>query len=577
MKFTKTLSDRVPFYRLALILLLFLVGFSATAVQAQLATTKNSTHDSPPNAAEKQFTDSGFRVEKVSVAGGSEVVTIFAKQGASSEIPLVSFLRDTLGDDKPENDRLRYVWMHTYTRASFRQRAAAFVPFLYTRTSNKKDVGTGPPPVVIDVQQSSKALWASVFWIILKKLVINDLSVGFRASAYQYHQNSSDYKKSAVAAALTVLSLYQEAEGENVISDKDLKDIQARLFLSDKTFGWHMQSENLGRVYQKETEKARDYRGHNWELLRQYSEAQGLYFEPIEMPDGTARHAIVWTSVSDIATNRGKSFNHRFLNFRNPWVDKNLANWKGYTQIRWYDADDREVEPDTPNAKPRTMIPLALYGLDNPKIPMILIDFRDNGNPKFREMSKRILNDVTTNVLQLSKFSSFPYFFGRFIYEFIPGRRGLDLNQTSRVRSYSQLKLLLSLENEIEPELRQSIAKKIEHATLNPMENDADVEATLARTQYANLMAYSKDPDGLAAKVLNDRREEMVRLNHGGLDRAYFGVAHALSLGLYTHREKDTPEMVAKMDMRRQLDYHERFLRETAFASADPEIDSNVD
>jgi hypothetical protein len=31
------------------------------------------------------------------------------------------------------------------------------------------------------------------------------------------------------------------------------------------------------------------------------------------------------------------------------------------------------------------MIPLALYGLDNPKIPMVLVDFRDGLNPKKRE------------------------------------------------------------------------------------------------------------------------------------------------------------------------------------------------
>src|SRR5689334_4334397 len=45
-----------------------------------------------------------FRVEKLSVAGGSELLTIFGRvdglrDSSSPEIPLVTVLRDTLGDD----------------------------------------------------------------------------------------------------------------------------------------------------------------------------------------------------------------------------------------------------------------------------------------------------------------------------------------------------------------------------------------------------------------------------------------------------------------------------------------------
>jgi hypothetical protein len=53
-------------------------------------------------------------------------------------------------------------------------------------------------------------------------------------------------------------------------------------------------------------------------------------------------------------------------------------------------------------------------------------------------------------------------------------------------------------------------------------------------------------------------------------------MAHVASLGLYTHRETDTPELMAQLDIRRQLDYHERFLREVAYRSARPEIDNDM-
>ena len=582
MKLIENTFDRILLRSLTVFLLLFCVVFAAVPIPAQELPAAVAV-DAKPQTGEGGDLAAGFRVEKILVDGGSELITIFAKRqyhdgpmlGPVVDIPLVSLLRDTLGDENPENDRLRYVWMLTYTKPSFSQKVSAFVPFLYTRTTNKGKIGTGPPPSVLDVQTSDKPLWKDVFWLIMKKYVLNQVTP-VNMTTLHYRQNVSDYRKSAVASALTVLSLYQEIEGGTALSAAELRDIQARLSLSDKMLGWNMQSENLTRVYEKETTLTRDFRGHNWELLRQYSERQGLYFEPLKMPDDTARHAIVWTTAEDVKANKGKKFDRRFLNIKNPWTDDRLPGWKGYTQVRWFDADDRPVEPDTPNAKSRTMIPLALYGLDYPKIPVILVDFRDKNNPKMREMSKRILNDVTTNVLELSKFSSWGYFFGRFIYEFAAGRRGMDLNQPSRLQSYAQLKLLMSLDASLDAEFRDDISDRVEAATLNPLQNDAQVELKLARAQYDNLIAYAKRPDGLTKKVSDDRREEMVRLKHGRKEAAWFSIANVVSFGLYTHREKETPELLAQLDVRRRLDFHERVLNEVAYYSADPEIDSNV-
>lgn len=490
---------------------------------------------------------------------------------------MISVLRDTLGDELPENDRLRYVWLHSYTRPTFTQKISAVVPFLYSRTTNKDKVGSDPPPALIDLQKSDKRMWNKICWELFKRLVLGEFGLGVTAPTLQYRQNYRDHHRAAVATSMAILSLYQNTENEKLFSETELKDMQARLALTDKTFGWHVQSENLGRVYDKEIFKIRDYRGHNWELLRQTAERQGLFFDPIEMPDGTTRHAIVWASVEDIVSNKGKKFDGRFLNIKNPWRDDKLREWKGYTQERWFDADDRKVEPNTLSAVKRTLIPLALYGLDHPKIPVILIDFRNNGNPKMREISKRVLADVTGSVVNVSALKGLPFVLGRYVYEFVSGRRGMDLNQSSRVRSYAQLKMLISLDESLDPDFRGELADRIESVSLNPLENDAEVQENIARKQYQNLLYYARDPDGLPAKIRDDRREEMTRISHGKTARALFSLGHTLSLGRYTHREDDTTEMVAKMDVRRQLDFHERVIRETAYASARPEIDVDVE
>ncbi|MFN0278914.1 MAG: hypothetical protein ACKVRN_09955 [Pyrinomonadaceae bacterium] len=536
-------------------------------------------------AGHQPTANSAFRIEKIRVDGGAELLTIFGRLQNTSgltadkttEMPLISVLRDTLGDTKPENDRLRYVWNLYYSKTSFGQKISAFVPFLYTRTTNKKTVGTSPPPPIFDMTPNDNGPWNKIFGVVFKKIVLAKVGTVVRAPIFQYQQNIADYRRAAIAKSLAVFSLYQPTHRETLLRESELKDIQARLWLTDKTFGGHMQSENLTRVFDKEIFKTRDVRNQNWELLRQYSERQGLYFDPLTMPDGSTRHAILWADAADIQTNANKKFDSRFLNIKNPWKDTKLTNWNGYSQTRWFDDDERQVTPDTGGAESRKMIPLAVYGLDFPKIPTLLVDFRDNGNVKRREMSKRVLTDLTSNVLQLGQFSSLPYFFGRHGYDYFTGRRGMDINQSSRLRSYAQLKLLLSLDTTLDKNFKDEIANRLESASLNPLENDLDAEAKLARSQYENLTAYAKRPDGLRKQIDNDRRQEMVGLVHSSKQRLFFSLGHFFSFGRYTHREKSTPELVARMDIRRQLDHHERFLREVAYNSAKPEIDSDVE
>jgi hypothetical protein len=523
--------------------------------------------------------NSVFRAEITPVSGGAEIVTIFSRRSGENgaDLPLLSVLRDTLGDDVPENDRLRYLWLHTYTRPTLTQKLSAIVPFLYTRTTNKDKVGSEPPPAVIDLHSAkSGGVWNTLFWAAFKRVLLGEVGFGVKASALQYRQNKGDQRRVAVASALSLLSVFQASTGERVLSEQELKDMQARLALTDKTFGGHLQPENLGRAYDKDLAATRDRRGHNWELLRQMAERQGLIFEPLEMPDGSARHAVLWVMQDDLATNKGKDFEARFLNIKNPWKDEKIANWGGYTETRWYDKDDREVEPETAGASKKTLIPLALYGLDHPKIPIILIDFRNNANPKTREMSRRALSDVTNSVLALSGAGGLPYFVGRYVYDWTTNRRGMDINQASRLRSYAQLKLLLSLDDSLEPEFKNELAHRVEASTLNPLENDSDVEQRIARAQYKNLMDFAADPDGLPGKLREDRRQEMVKFRHGAAAKTAFDLGHILTLGTWTHRETDTPEMLARMDVRRQLDHHERVVREIAFRTAGPEIDTDL-
>jgi hypothetical protein len=490
---------------------------------------------------------------------------------------LVTVLRDTLGDLTTENDRLRYVWPLTYTRPSMGQRVSGALPFLYTRVGNKKHSSAGPPPPVLDLAAPDRDAWNRIFWTALQTLLLDPYGTPVKASTRAYRENITDYRKSHIIRALSVLSLYQAVEGPPAFSDSELSEIQARLKLTDKTFGGLVGDSNLQRYNEKQITAVRDVRGHNWELLRQRAEAESLFFEPLQMPDGSATHALLWVAKSDLTPNKGRRYDSRFLNISDPWNDQRLLIWSGYSETHLVDSENRRVTPETPGARETEMIPLALYGLDNPKIPMLLVDFRDGLNPKKREMSRRVLQDVTKNILSVSRFGDLPYFLGRTVFDFVTGRRGIDVNQPSRLHTYSQLKLLLALNQSLDPELREQIGSRLEKVSLNPMENDLQAEAKLATEQYAALLAYARRPDGLPRKLDRDRRAEMVALEHGRAEQILFRLANVLSFGKYTHREKSNPEMEARLDDVRRLAYHTRFLREVARSSPQIDVTWNLD
>lgn len=586
MKFPNLIFSKRPFVFLitsfVFIILTFQINFG------QLVESKSNSAALSSNSQNKNDIDfdlnSDFRIEKMPVKGGAEIITVFAKlkgvkrspDEPAKEIPLVSVLRDTLGDEIVENDSLRYLWMLTYTRPSFVQRASAIVPFLYMRTQNKRSVGNKPPPPVIDLEPTDKQMWNRIFWLAFRGLILNDISSIARTPTLHYRDNVRNYQQTAIVRALALISLYEAANNEKILSDVEMREIQARLTISDSFFAPLMQKENLERIYSKEITLSRDIIGQNWELLRQTTESQGLIFDPLGMPDGKTTHALVWTTEEDIAANKNKKYDGRFLNFKNPWKDQNLTKWKGYKEVRWYDAENRQVAPDTPGAKKQTLIPLGLYGLDFPKIPALLVDFRNTTNPKKREMSRRVLQDLT-RALAISRFGNLPVFVGRFVYEYVTARRGMDYNQRSRFESYAQLKLLLSLNASLDPEFRNEISKRLESVSLNPLENNLEVEIKIAEKQYANLMEYAKRDNGLPAQIDKDRREEMVYINHGGKKRLLYAFGNYATFGLYTHREKSTPELMAKLDLRRQLIFHERVLREISVSSAQLEMDNDLE
>jgi hypothetical protein len=579
--------------------------------------TEARSDESPASTGAPSPTQTQFRIERLPVVGGAELLTIFGRldgmRGSglpAPEVPLVSVLRDTLSDNDPENDRLRYVWMLTYTEPTLTKRIASAIPFLYQHVGNKKQASKSPPAPILDLANTSRQSWNRFFWMGLQNVFLDSYGIPLKAASRSYRRNAAEYRTAHVTQALSILGNYEnlrrrtrdESEllalgqnsdtngtttGDGGVNDTatpllperspaftpgEMLELRARLILSGKTFGGFFGPDSFSDTVEKKSMASLDTIGHNWEMLRQRAEAEGLYFQPLAMPDGRATHGLIWISRSDLADQSSRTFNKRFLNIANPWNDARLRNWNGYTQTRYFDQDGCPTTADNPDAHSLEMIPLALYGLDHPMIPALLIDFRDGLNPKGREMSQRALNDLTKNILSLSSFGNIPYFLGRTAYNFVTGRRGMDFNQPTRLNSYSELKLLLSFNGSLDPKLQREIERRLETVSVNPLNNDNQSEIELARQQYGALVDFARRPDGLPAKIERDRRAEMVSLKHGPLARFFINLGNVVSFGRYVHRERITPELSARMEIARRIERHTNFLDEVAKSSPQTEV-----
>jgi hypothetical protein len=524
-----------------------------------------------------------FRVERQSVANGAELLTIFSSlPDSAGEVPLVSVLRDTLGDNDPDNDRLRYIWVLTSARPTVLQHAAAFIPFFYWRPDLGKNMDR-KPAAILDLGDTSKVVWNGLAQSVVQAAAIDPNGALIRATTRHYRANLSDQRQVNLMEGLAVVSqLEGMPEDEALLSEPELLEIQARLALAGRTLGGLVTAGRLPEAYYKNRVQTEETRGHNWELLRQRAEANGLYFEPLGFAQSRT-HALLWVAREDLFTGSGqpRKFDGRFLGISDPFNDSRLKNWTGYTEKRYFDEAgqplDAESAAGTPGATSRELIPLALYALEYPKVPLLLADFRDTRKPKNREMLRLATGDAVSGVLGISKFGNWPYLAGSVAWNFVRSRHGDPNNRAARLRAYSQVRRWLTLDGSIDPALRADLQRRLEILGVNPLEESVFEETKIADGQYDALLRYAADPKGLPARLERDRNAELAARRHGVPARTGMRLAKWFSLGVYSHREMpDSASLEAALGRERRAERQIRFLETVAKSSPQPDVVWNI-
>lgn len=514
------------------------------------------------------------RIERTDVRGGGELYTYFyrANQPDASgvtEYPFVSVLRDTLGDDDPTNDRLREVWALTYAKPNLWHRITAAIPFFYFRSGMRHDGAKMPAPI-LDMAAPARGTPAKVIAAVVQSAALDPLGRALRLSSRSYRGRTGEYRAMQEWRAMDVLS---DASGEDgALSKEELEQIQGRLLLSSRLLGGLVQDQWVPVVWEKQRVLVSESRGHNWELLRQRAEENGLRFQPLAIGSDQAEFAMLWVDQAAGSNHEPHPFNAKFLGIANPFGDDRIAHWKGYTQT--WGADDFDANGAAGETR---MVPLALYSLDHPRVPLLLVDFRDPAGPRRREMVKRASDDIATGVLGWTGFGHWGYMAAKASIFFVHRRHGGAFDRTARVRAYVQLRSALPVDRALDPRLRMELARRVDELGFNPLEDSSRDEIRTATKQYAALKEAAES--GRLAKDLNRERSDEVRplLIHNGWSRAMLTSATLATGGLYRHHEKQTPDVLAILSEERRFKWHRLYLESVLKAGSDPAVVANLD
>jgi hypothetical protein len=519
-----------------------------------------------------------LRFESLPVPGGAELLTLFLKDDTTdgsekTEIPLVSILRDTLGNPDPQVHRLRYLWVHTLATPSIRQRIAAAIPFMYSRVGNAgTQLGHAPSPAM-DLSTRDDRLWKNIWGFAVKGATLDPGFALVDMAVQTYGRNKSSYMKMQFARAAIAVDMTDPSANEMILSNLEYRQIQGQLAQRSKALASILNDDQLERFHLKEMIAMRQVCARNWELLRQRAEAEGLYFEPLLLPDGTATHVLLLAAREDLDKKHHPHFDDRFLSIAKPWGDKELLNWTGPTEVRYFDDENRPVSEGKEGARRVELIPLALYGLDHPKIPALLIDFRKPLNAKRRELSRQAMKELGTRLYTGSGYVSLMLSVGRTTVGFVSRRTGVDLFQPSREESYSQLKMVLSSSPGLSGRMRAEIARRIEYVAVNPLENDVETETELARNQYQALVEYAQRPGGLQADLDRERRAELANMERGHAARFLIRLSAIGTFGAYTHRDHVRPDLELLLDSQRRRSIQMAFLQDALKSGSHMDVD----
>jgi hypothetical protein len=501
------------------------------------------------------------------VGDSARLLTLFCRtegvfKDTEEGVPVVSVLRDTLGDQDGENDRVTYVWLLTYAHPPMGQRVLSAIPFFYWRISKgSKSLSKHDDLPFMDLSAPENPMMARVEQDLLQWTAFDPMTAPVRASTHAYGNNRQEDERLHIEEAISYLRQAPVSNDSTALTQVQLDTVIGKLKLREILLGGLGTDNQAARVGMQSDFEQERIRSRNRELLRQWAEKTGLIFESLNLNENQSHYAILWFPQSESAAPENLSLQSiwKLLSIRSPWTDGRLRNWKDPVYERTFDT----------NGSIR-VIPLAVYSLDYPKQPLILMDFRHKLSRRRREVAQRSANELITGVLGISHFADWYFYVAFDLHRFIVGRRGAALDQGSRLDCYSDFRMHLALDRSLDPALKQDMEQRSRWLAVNPLEAAPEREIQNAIARYNLLVPQAGENRDLVARVDQQHRFELSSFGESERTKLTKSMLHVATLSVYKQQAKS--DDIFMLDHERRLTHQLSFLDPLVRADMPPEV-----
>jgi len=491
---------------------------------------------------------------------------------ATADLPLVSVLRDTLGDGDRLNDRILYVWLLRYTRPTVKQRVLSGIPFFYWKVgdSTRHSAESGDVPPLLDLTAPQHLVFENLAKNIFQWAALDPMTMSIRASSRAYRANSFDNERWHIEEAVTYLRNAPASNSPQEITPEQLQTMIARLELRSQTLGGLVTRRAISGFEEQVESELYRIRARNWELLRQCAEKTGLYFDPLSVGATRDKYAMLWYPVGSSLPQGGVDVRPlwKLLNIRDPRKVKRAAQLNDGLPTRWLDWDGSKTQ----------LIPLGVYSLSYPKLPLLLIDFQDELHIRRREIIQRSINEITAGVIGVSHITNWYYYVAADVYNFVVSRHGKATDENARLDCYAQFRADLFHDRTLDADFKTSLQQRMNMLEINPLGVSPEREMDLAQERYSALVQPNGEVNRPLTKRLDrNRRAELATYSESLRVQIEQSLLHVASLGIYTRLAPTDEGNLASLDRYRRAQAQVDFLDALVAAGTQPEVSYGSD
>ncbi|MFL6446431.1 MAG: hypothetical protein ACJ746_01850 [Bryobacteraceae bacterium] len=491
--------------------------------------------------------NASFFWRTTTVADHAELLTLFVTPSVRSPesahratIPVLAVLRDSLGDPDHQTDRIRYVWLLSSSRPGFQQQLLSALPFFHWHVGTRKSQEKHLPKPLLNLRNPTHELQQRAWETAILRVASGVPELKFGAKVNPFFANRSDHNRRRASEALSLLRRAPSSEEPGDLSSSELDMIIGRVLLSTTTTGGLAAQAEISSIKHSKEARRDIATLRNLELLRLSAERVGLYFEPLALGEQTgllqgARYGLLWSPVGGPVGISGASVakTWQILQISDPAKHVNVSAPAAYRQTFSVDRNGALLPDGEKGESTEDFVPVALYSLTYPRMPLLLIDFLHPARPRRREINQRVLGELVRTGSYFSPVPLWALSGALGAYYSLKSHQGSATDGAARLECYAEAQMDLALDHSVDAEFRSDMQHRLDSIDINPLNSSIDQELASANASYTLLLESLARSGG---QIDEDRRRELAAFGAGRTTLFTDALAHYATFRQYTRR-----------------------------------------